>query len=218
MTGTKIPVSLDARDATSHSADLATDRTYPTGQCAATSTHSSSDPAGQDGIVTANAARGESPCARNWNDVPTGIVRQRPGANSTTSSKLPARRHVAPRPPRMYQISSTVRWRPARETASGGSSKCAALPEGSDSSSRTCDPSGAVTVGSTGSSFVPNPGGRRWPSCVRRSASHDTIILARNVYFRARPPCGRVGRIDDRFRDRHTKLNLLGDLCDREEQ
>ena len=53
--------------------------------------------------------RGASPWARNWNDVPTGIVRQRPGASSTTSSKRPARRHISPCPARTYQISSTVR-------------------------------------------------------------------------------------------------------------
>ena len=87
---------------------------------------------------------------RNWNDVPTGIVRQIPGLSGTTSSRLPSRRHISPRPARMYQISSTVRCRPARDTAPAGSRKCAALPEGRESNSRTCDPSGAVTSGSNG--------------------------------------------------------------------
>ena len=52
-----------------------------TGQYGSTPTHSSSEPAGHGGIVTANAESGESPVARNWNEVPAGMVRQRSGSS-----------------------------------------------------------------------------------------------------------------------------------------
>ena len=41
---------------------------------------------GQGGIVTPNMLRALSFNARNWNDVPTGMVRHVPGKSAVTSS------------------------------------------------------------------------------------------------------------------------------------
>ena len=48
------------------------------------------DAVGAEGsVVTATALNGPPSPARNWNAVPTGIVRQVPGARSTVSSRSP---------------------------------------------------------------------------------------------------------------------------------
>ena len=90
--------------------------------------------------------------------MPSGIVRQVPGASSTISDRSPWLRHISPRPPTMYQISSTVRWRTAVDTRPGASSKWAIPPAPTCRSTRTSDPSGAIVVGCAGRRIVSNPG------------------------------------------------------------
>src|SRR4051794_35312601 len=71
------------------------------------SVRASSGASGQDGTVTATTRRPLAP-ARNWNDVPSGMVRQTPGPRVVVSSWPFRARHTCPLPPIRYQISSTV--------------------------------------------------------------------------------------------------------------
>ena len=72
------------------------------------------------------------------------MVKQVPAASGTVSCLSPCRRHISPRPCRMYQISSTQWCATGRETRPAPSSKCAMLPPASRSSTRTQEPSGAM--------------------------------------------------------------------------
>jgi len=72
-------------------------------------------------MVAPTAASGPVLAARNWKCVPAGMDRQVPGSRDTVS----CRRHIRPRPRRMYQISSTQWCATARETWPAPSSKWA---------------------------------------------------------------------------------------------
>ena len=54
-------------------------------------------------MVTPTATKGWRPTERNWNRVPTGMVRQSDGRSSTVSSSSPSRRHMSARPEMMNQ-------------------------------------------------------------------------------------------------------------------
>src|ERR671916_1772004 len=81
---------------------------------------------------------------------------ERPGSKSTTSSVSCKRRHICPRPETKYQISSTVWWAMAFETARDGSVKCAKLPRPVLLKMRTSEPSGAIASGDLPSRLVTN--------------------------------------------------------------
>jgi hypothetical protein len=105
-------------------------------------------------MVTPTTVRASVPIDRNWNRVPTVIVRHTPACNGTVSSCFPSRRHISPCPDTMNQISSTVLWYTACEVCPGGRVNWARPPPGRSSNTRTEDPSGATTSGLAGSSLV----------------------------------------------------------------
>jgi hypothetical protein len=107
-------------------------------------------------MVTATAANGSVPRLRNWKLMPAGIVRHVPAANVEISSCSVSDRHISPRPKMMYQISSTVLCRTARETCPAGRRKCAMLPLLSERRTLTSEPSGASTSYVSGSVVVEN--------------------------------------------------------------
>jgi hypothetical protein len=122
----------------------------------------------RDGGEGTGAERPELDC------VPSGIVTHTPVSSATTLSRSPWRRHISPRPPSTYQISSTVRCVTARETRPGPSSKCATLPPASWSRTRTSAPSGALVSARAGSRVVSKAGTAvisrpRWPGTRRRA-------------------------------------------------
>jgi hypothetical protein len=105
---------------------------------------------GHGGIVAPIADSGSSPNDRNWNFVPSGMVRERPRETSTTSVLPSCSRHISPRPARKYQISSTVLCIVAVEVSPGASWKWANPPAARTSRTRTSEPSGATSVRSDG--------------------------------------------------------------------
>ncbi len=105
-------------------------------------------------MVIATASKAWSAAARNWNSVPSGMLRLMPGTRGVTSSRVASRRHISPRPATTYQSSSTVRCVTAMETSPGFSLKCAMVPPAARTSSRTSAPSGASTSGASGSARV----------------------------------------------------------------
>jgi hypothetical protein len=70
-------------------------------------------------MVIATAESGVRPVERNWNAVPTGMLRHTPAVMLVTEAPSESRRHISPSPPRMYQSSSTVRWATAIDTRPG---------------------------------------------------------------------------------------------------
>src|SRR5271155_5704270 len=77
------------------------------------------------------------------------MVSDAPGPSASIRSKPSWRRQMLPCPPTTNQISSTVRWITACDTAPAGNSKCAMLPTLRRNSRRTAVPSGAVASGSS---------------------------------------------------------------------
>src|SRR5262249_33449069 len=82
-------------------------RRYPVG-CQVTSTRTASASPGQGGMVAPITMRGSGLSQRNWKCVPVGILSDRPGPSSVTSSSSPSLRQMRPRPEITYQSSSTV--------------------------------------------------------------------------------------------------------------
>src|SRR6516164_4230637 len=147
-------------------------------------TGTASSSPGHGGIVAPIATRGSTPSQRNWKCVPVGMLIEMPGHTSTTSSSSPSFRHMRPFPEVKYQISSIMRWVTAFETAFGDNANAASPPRESWHSTRTSDPSGAMTSGSAltrlvSKRIVTSAGTDDRLSC-------DTLVLCSEIWVRDR--------------------------------
>src|SRR5438132_16490 len=139
-------------------------------------------------MVTITNRSGSEPTVRNWKWTPSGMVSATPGSTSTTSSRGPRPRHTCPRPPRTYQISSTVRCRTASEVRLGGSVQWTTLPPRTAPSSRISDPSGASASAMAPARAVRKSGGSLLSICAPSSGR-----LRRSRALRRPPPAARIG-------------------------
>jgi hypothetical protein len=119
----------------------------------------------------------------NWKCVPAGMDTQVPGSRDTVSCRSGCRRHIWPRPRRMYQISSTQWCATARETWPAPSSEWAIPPRLSCSKTRTSEPSGATASRVPGSCMV----SKRWSTIPSSLRSADDSAGGRLAISRSAP-------------------------------